>query len=140
MDRDINVNSSLALKDFLAATVPMRTEEPTTLEILCRKLSGHPLPTDEKDHHSFLTPMLVQTSCHSSDALEQLTNYFTEQTRGNRNTHQTEQLRRHWGYVLLNLSRVSLQHRWLLVSLGRSSYQQDYWLKRYELSLSLIHI
>ena len=60
MDRDINVNNCLALENFLAATVPMRTEEPTTLEILCRKLSGHPLPTDEKDHHSFLTPMLVQ--------------------------------------------------------------------------------
>ena len=134
MDRDINVNSSLALKDFLAATVPMRTEKPTTLEILCRKLSGHPLPTDEKDHHSFLTPMLVQASYDSSDALQQLTNYFAEQTRGNRNKPQTEQLRRHWSYVLLNLSRVSLQHRWLLVSLGRSSYQQDYWLQRYELS------
>ena len=111
MTRDINDNNCLATKDFLAATVPMRTEEPTTLTILCRKLSGLPLPTDEKDHHSFLTPMLVQTSCHSSDALQQLISYFTEQTRGNRNKPQTEQLRRHWGFVLLNLSRVSLQHR-----------------------------
>ena len=128
----------LDLDDFLAATVPMRTEEPTTLEILCRKLTGHPLPTDEKDHHSFLTPMQVLSSCHSSDALQKLISYFTEQTRGNRNKTQTEQLQRHWGFVLLNLSRVSLQHRWLLVSLGRSSYQKDYWLQRYELSYRLM--
>ena len=128
----------LDLDDFLAATVPMRTEEPTTLEILCRKLTGHPLPTDEKDHHSFLTPMHVLSSCHSSDALQKLISYFTEQTRGNRNKTQTEQLQRHWGFVLLNLSRVSLQHRWLLVSLGRSSYQKDYWLQRYELSYRLM--
>lgn len=121
---------NLDLDDFLAATVPMRTEEPTTLEILCRKLMEHPLPTDEKDHHSFLTPMQVLSSCHSSDALQKLISYFTEQTRGNRNKTQTEQLQRHWGFVLLNLSRVSLQHRWLLVSLGRSSYQKDYWLQR----------
>ena len=111
MNEDINGNNCLAIEDFLAATVPMRTAPLTTLEILCRKLSGHPLPTDEKDHHSFLTPMLVQTSCHSSDALQQLISYFTEQTRGNRNKPQTEQLRRHWGFVLLNLSRVSLQYR-----------------------------
>ena len=129
---------NLDLDDFLAATVPMRTEEPTTLEILCRKLMGHPLPTDEKDHHSFLTPMQVLSSCHSSDALQKLISYFTEQTRGNRNKTQTEQLQRHWGFVLLNLSRVSLQHRWLLVSLGRSSYQKDYWLQRYELSYRLM--
>ena len=129
---------NLDLDDFLAATVPMRTEEPTTLEILCRKLTGHPLPTDEKDHHSFLTPMQVLSSCHSSDALQKLISYFTEQTRGNRNKTQTEQLQRHWGFVLLNLSRVSLQHRWLLVSLGRSSYQKDYWLQRYELSYRLM--
>jgi len=131
-------NNNLVLQDFLAATVPMRTEAVNNIEIICRRLSGHPLPTDEKDHHSFLTPMQVQTSCHSSSALQQLVSYFTEQTRGNRNNAQTEHLRRHWGYVLLNLSRVSLQHRWLLVSLGRSSYQQDYWLQRYELSYRVI--
>ncbi len=82
--------------------------------------------------------MLVQTSCHSSDALQQLIGYFTEQTRGNRNKPQTEQLRRHWGFVLLNLSRVSLQHRWLLVALGPTSYRQDYWLQRYKLSYRIM--
>jgi len=118
-------NNNTAPIDFLASTVPMRTEPANTVEILCRRLDHHAEPADDRERHSFLTPMRLNSSSHSSSELEALVDYFTEQTRGNRNSSQTEGLRRHWIYVLLNLSRVSLQHRWLLVSLGRSSYQQD---------------
>ena len=131
-------NNNTAPIDFLDATVPMRTEAATTVEILCRRLDHHAEPADDRERHSFLTPMRLNSSSHSSGELEVLVDYFTEKTKGNRNSSQTEGLRRHWIYVLLNLSRVSLQHRWLLVSLGRSSYQQDYWLKHYKLSYRCI--
>ena len=85
-------NNNIDTIGFLDATVPMRTEAATTVEILCRRLDHHAEPADDRDRHSFLTPMRLNSSSHSSGELEALVDYFTEKTKGNRNSSQTEGL------------------------------------------------
>lgn len=69
--------------------------------------------------------------------LRQIFEEFCKQTIGTRiRSSDIEAHRRHWMLVLLNLSRASLLHRWVLISQKQQYYSSSYYAKRMNLSYS----
>lgn len=90
---------------------------------------------DDWDHHQFLVPLRLRSS-EPDEGLEGLISFCMAGMKGRRTAEQEENLRRHLVYILLNLSRAMMWHRWLLVCMTKGKYVAggDYWLNRYNLS------
>jgi hypothetical protein len=106
----------------------------SNLEKLTALVLNLPQPVDDMDHHSFLAPMQLRASSASTDSFAGLVGEFMAATQGGRSNRDKASLRRHWEYILLNLSKALLSRRWLVVSLTSNAYTKDYWLKLFKLS------
>ena len=106
----------------------------SNLEKLTALVLNLPQPLDDMDHHSFLAPMQLRASSASTDSFAGLVDEFMAATQGGRSNRDKASLRRHWEYILLNLSKALLSRRWLVVSLTSNAYTKDYWLKLFKLS------
>jgi len=117
-----------------SAVVPIHTKVSAELQTLYDLVAEQSLPLDEPDHHSFLSAIELSESAKSYERFNTLVEHFIKQTKGNRGPKQLTKLRKHWEYVLLNLSRAIFMRRWLLVALDTHAYSKDYWLKHFGLS------
>ncbi len=106
----------------------------SNLEKLTALVLNLPQPVDDMDHHSFLAPMQLRASSASTDSFAGLVDEFMAATQGGRSNRDKASLRRHWEYILLNLSKALFSRRWLVVSLTSNAYTKDYWLKLFKLS------
>jgi hypothetical protein len=106
----------------------------SNLEKLTALVLNLPQPVDDMDHHSFLAPMQLRAGSASTDSFAGLVDEFMAATQGGRSNRDKASLRRHWEYILLNLSKALLSRRWLVVSLTSNAYTKDYWLKLFKLS------
>ena len=96
-------------------------------------LKGQKLPEDDIDHHYFLRPLILSQSSHSREYFETYLDICMSELKGNRGKQQAAVVRKHLGYVLLNLSRAMYQRNWVVVSKDKGAYANDYWLKHYGL-------
>ena len=106
----------------------------SNLEKLTALVLHLPQPLDDMDHHFMLAPMQLGTGSASTDSFAGLVDEFMAATQGGRSNRDKASLRRHWEYILLNLSKALFSRRWLVVSLTSNAYTKDYWLKLYKLS------
>ena len=106
----------------------------SNLEKLTELVLNLPQPVDDKDHHSFLVPMQLRAGSANTDTFTGLVDEFMAATQGGRSNRDKASLRRHWEYILLNLSKALFSRRWLVVSLTPKAYTKDYWLKLFKLS------
>ena len=106
----------------------------SNLEKLTALVLHLPQPVDDMDHHFMLAPMQLGTGSASTDSFAGLVDEFMAATQGGRSNRDKASLRRHWEYILLNLSKALFSRRWLVVSLTSNAYTKDYWLKLYKLS------
>ena len=98
-------------------------------------LEGQGLPTDDRNHHAFLRPLVLRPE--TEEARGVIEDFVVRSSVGkSRGVNQLAKFRLHWQYVLLNLCTVLFQHRWLIVSLDQNAYSQDEWLKLHGLSYS----
>ena len=112
----------------------MGTKVTSTARILWDLVSSRPPPEDDYSHHMHLTPMLMNEGSPTYTPFYDMVDRFLDDTVGNRGPKQVNSLRRHWEYLLLNLSRGLIMRHWTVVAQKKSDYAGDYWLKRYDLS------
>lgn len=90
-------------------------------------------PSDDRENHTFLRALCLPESSRSYEGFQYLIDSFFNETKGKRRPSDLVTLRRHWEFILLNLSRSSVQRNWILVALSQKSYSSDVWLKRNKL-------
>ena len=96
------------------------------------------LPDDEYSNHTFFRPLVVHKSSPKYDYANELIESFEARSNTKqRGVKQLAEFKRHWQYMLMNLCSVSFQRRWLLVSLDKTAYSNDDWLKLHGLSYGL---
>ena len=96
------------------------------------------LPDDEYSSHTFFRPLVVHKSSPKYDYANELIESFVARSNTKqRGAKQLAEFKRHWQYMLMNLCSVSFQRRWLLVSLDKTAYSNDDWLKLHGLSYGL---
>ena len=96
------------------------------------------LPDDEYSNHTFFRPLVVHKSSPKYDYANELIESFVARSNTKqRGAKQLAEFKRHWQYMLMNLCSVSFQRRWLLVSLDKTAYSNDDWLKLHGLSYGL---
>jgi hypothetical protein len=109
---------------------------------LAQLISNAGLPSDDgevEDYH-FLAPLHLRPSSRAYAAFNQLVDSFYRDTVAGRVDEAAQNLRRHWEYMVLNLARVCFMRRWLVVSLTKNAYANDFWLRRYNLSYSSVKL
>ena len=95
-------------------------------------------PDDEYKSHYFLYPLQLHRKSQMHYKLSLLIETYVQATKGKRGPKQTEVFRQHWQWILLGLARVIFMNSWLVVSLDKSVYSKDIWLKRYEIKYSSV--
>lgn len=89
------------------------------------------LPADNYNHHQWLKPLKVSVGSHSFHKFNALLQtQFLDPSKGSRRKTDVEKLRRHWRVILLNLSFIMYQRRWLLIPTDRNYYSNSYLAKR----------
>ena len=96
------------------------------------------LPEDDYENHYFLSPLQLNKKSKLHLKLSLLINKYVEETKGGRVGSQLEELRHHWQWILLGLSRAFFMNNWLVVSLSKKTYSSDIWLKRYQIKYSKV--
>ena len=114
-------------------TIPKEYENKT--KSLLRELG---LPKDVPQNHCFFRPVQLATKSPKHYKLSLLIEKYVKETEGNRGPAQLEQLKKHWCWMLLGLSRAMFMNNWLVVSLKTNDYSQDHWLKRYGLKYAYV--
>ena len=90
-------------------------------------------PSDDSENHVFFRPLNLTESSRAFGGFQSLVDHLLDNTRGKRRPSDLAVLKRHWEYMILNLSVASLQRKWILVALSQKSYASDIWLRRYKL-------
>ncbi|MEH6585024.1 MAG: hypothetical protein V7720_00625 [Halioglobus sp.] len=90
-------------------------------------------PSDDRDSHVFFRPLRLGESSPGYVYFQTLVDHFLNKTKGGRRPSDLVTLKRHWEYMLLNLSLATLQRSWILVALSQKSYSSDTWLKHHKL-------
>ena len=85
----------------------------SNLEKLTDLVLHLPQPVDDMDHHFMLAPMQLGTGSASTDSFAGLVDEFMAATQGGRSNRDKASLRRHWEYILLNLSKALFVKRQL---------------------------
>lgn len=105
-------------------------------------LSDSPLPADDYQHHTHLSPKKLSSTSTSIESFNNLVEQYTEASKGARTRKDhLESFSMHWRYVLLSFSRILYQRHWLCVSLTEREYSKvkgDYWLNKYKLQYSAV--
>ncbi len=99
--------------------------------------NAHVEPTDDYDHHQWIRPLKLPTGSQAAATFNEsiVIKSFLQETKGNRNSADVENQRKHWEIILLNLVFVMYQRNWLLVPMDSKFYSQDnYWTRRLGLS------
>tara|TARA_B100001093_G_scaffold460977_1_gene475134 strand:- start:406 stop:1677 length:1272 start_codon:yes stop_codon:yes gene_type:complete len=98
---------------------------------------AHETPTDDCDHHQLIKPLQLPNGSKDAATFSQsvVEKSFLQETKGNRNSADIEEQKKHWNIILLNLTFVMYQRNWLLVPMDSQFYGQDnYWTCRIGLS------
>jgi hypothetical protein len=78
-------------------------------QTLNEMVRGLPAPTDDWDNHYLLTPLRLSPNKANYDDIVELVDEFMALSQGGRNNKAKAALRKHWEYVLLNLSSSTEQ-------------------------------
>jgi hypothetical protein len=130
----------MEVTDQAAGVVLMGTKVTSTHRTLCDLVAKQSLPDDDYNHHMPLTSMKFSQSRSTYNHFVDIVDHYLEATVGNRGPFQTKNLKRHWEYILLHLSRGVLLRHWTVVALKKGAYTNDYWLNRYDLSHTYIKL
>ena len=88
-------------------------------DILVDQINQLPLPEDlERANRSWLLPLTLSANSASRPAFTAVVDQFMANSQGKRKEPHLSNLRRHWELILLNLSYVVFQRRWLMVALN----------------------
>ena len=116
----------------------MHTKVNQSTDKLWNLLDGMEVPDDEYSNHTFFRPLVVHKNSPRYDyANEIIDDFVARSNTKQRGAKQLAEFKRHWQYMLMNLCSVSFQRRWLLVSLDKTAYSNDHWLKLQGLSYGL---
>ena len=111
----------------------MQTTPPIANEQQLWKIleDSYGVPVDDTNHQSWMYPLSINSD-EAREAFESdLENTFLYHSKGGRNETHTENLRRHWRVVLLNLALAVFQKRWLLVPTDNNYYSDgNFWPER----------
>ena len=111
----------------------MQTTPPIANEQQLWKIleASYEVPVDDTNHQTWMYPLSINSD-EAREAFESdLENTFLHHSKGGRNKTHTENLRRHWRVVLLNLASAVFQKRWLLVPTDNNYYSPgNFWPER----------
>lgn len=83
---------------------------------------AYEIPVDDTNHHTWMYPLSINSD-EAREAFESDLEKFVQDSKGGRNETHTDNLRRHWRVVLLNLASAVFQKRWLLVPTDNNYYR-----------------
>ena len=111
----------------------------SNLKTLLDVIANAPLPRDDKDHHSPLTPKSLHRDSSSYQRFQELVAHYVNESKGKRKrVDHLAVFSLHWEYFLLCLSWSMFQRNWLYFSLDDKAYKTDQWLLKYKLSHSCV--